>query len=342
MKLFIAVALALAAPSAARAQAPAAPADPPRWTHMASGATFPRGFDGTSLTETRDLGNGWDSVLVYSGEGDAVESITIYLFRAALPDARLWFDRALHIVARDIPLAIFEAGPDTPFPAFGAVAPNGIYRVYRTDRPGPFRTTALAVAQAGPWLAKIRYSSASLDAETMAGRIAALADAIRFPGTTAPSALSAPVADCTRTPVDGSGRPAVWNEASLAAATVGAMAMFRTIRQPLGDAAGDWCRDAGFPAERATLLRRIEDQHDWILLPGDAGTAIAAVSDGEAELPGGPRSVVVAVSPAFIRAAAMFEGTPPMMASIQAAAAVLGGRSEGLFEIGPTSETGQR
>jgi hypothetical protein len=342
MKLFIALALTLAAQAAARAQAPPPPADQARWTHAASGATFPRGFGGTSISETRDLGTGWDSVIVYSGGGEGVESITIYLFRAALPDARLWFDRALHTVARDIPLAIFEAGPDTPFPAFGAAAPNGIFRIYRIDRPGPFRTTALAVAQAGPWLAKIRYSSASLDTEAMAGRIAALAEAIRFPDAVAPSALSAPVADCTRPPVDGTGRPAAWNETGLAAATVGSMVRFQAVRQPLGEAAGLWCRDAGFPAARATLLRRIDDPHDWILLPGDAGTAIAAVSDGEAQLPGGPRSVVVAVSPAFIRAAAMFEGTPPMMASIQAATAVLAGRSEGLFEISPTSGTEPR
>src|SRR5687767_6419652 len=102
--------LALAAPAIAVAQAPAAaPGDGELWTHLASGATLPRRFGGPSITGIQDIDNRWNSVIVYSGDGSGVESITLYVFRAAFPDARLWFDRALPSVARAIPLAIFEA-----------------------------------------------------------------------------------------------------------------------------------------------------------------------------------------------------------------------------------------
>lgn len=334
--------LALAAPAIAAAQAPAAaPGEGELWTHPASGATLPRRFGDQSITGIQDIDNRWNSVIVYSGDGGGVESITVFIFRAALPDARLWFDRALPSVARAIPLAIFEAGPDTPFSAFGAAAPNGLYRIYRTDRPGPFRTTALAVAQAGEWLVKIRYSSASLDGEAMAARIAALAAAIRFPDPIVPAALSAPVADCTRPPVDGTGRPAEANEQNLAVGTIGGLLLVPRIRQPLAGGAGDWCRDAGFLPGQATLLRLIDDPHNWVLLLGDAGQAVVSVNGERLGMPGERRSAVYVVAPAFFRVAALFHGSPPIMTAMVAAVPVLDGRSEGLLELGPERDDEQ-
>lgn len=342
LRWLIVIVLALTGPSALFAQSPASSQDDQaRWTHAASGATFPRRFGGQAITETQDIGNQWNSALVYDGGGTAVESISIYIFRAAFPDARLWFERALPAVARSIPLQIFEAGPDTPFTAFGAAAPNGLYRVYRTQQAGPFQTTALATAQAGPWLVKIRYSSATLDGDAMAERIAALGNAIHFPDAIAPSPLSAPVADCTAPPVDGTGSPAVVNEGSLAEGVAIAVAQVRRFRLPLGRSI-EWCRDTGFPADRGTLLRGVGDSQDWALLPGDSGTAVVAMTDGQAAGSAGGRSVVFAVTPAFVRIAALFDGMPPMMSAIQAAAPVLGGRSEGVLEIGSEPEPRQR
>ena len=120
------------------------------------------------------------------------------------------------------------------------------------------------------------------------------------------------------------------------------VAILLRSRQPLAAAAGDWCRDAGFPADRGTLLRQIDDPYSWMALVGDAGMAIVAVTGRETGVPGERRSSVYVVTPAFVRAAALFDGSPPMMGAFQAAAPVLGGRSDGLFEIGPASGGQQR
>jgi len=339
-RLFAAIALALSAAAPGLAQAPAAPAaEGDRWIHQRSGASLPRSLGGQTITESRDLGNPYNSVAVYSGPGSAVESTTIYIFRTAIPDARLWFDRALPSVARNIPLAIFEAGPAEQFAAFAAPAPNGLYRIYTTSQQGPFRSTAIAVAQAGEWIVKIRLSSATLDRAAMAARIVALTDAIRFPAATVRAALSAPIADCARPAADGTGRPIALDEEVMALGLGGGLILQQRARQPLGSNEAGWCRDPAVAAEAGTLLRHGEG-HWWIALIGDAGIAISALAGPAVGLPEDRHAIVYAISPAFLRGTAAFDAMPSTIAALQAGAPTLAGRSEGLFEIqiGPGSE----
>ena len=90
-----------------------------RWTHPASGASFPEIFEAQSLVERHDLGTPYDSVVNYEA-ATGTESTTLYVFKASVPNARLWFDRAMPVVASQIPMAIFDAGPVEKVAAFGS------------------------------------------------------------------------------------------------------------------------------------------------------------------------------------------------------------------------------
>ena len=334
IRCFIAVALGLAgfaAPAAAQDRTAALAEDSTRWVHPGSGASFPRSIAAQRLISSQDLSSPYDGVVEYSGEGTAVESTTVYIFRAAIPDARLWFERALPIVARSIPLDIFEVGPDESFTAFGAAAPNGLQRIYTTTRQGPFRTTSIAVAQAGEWLVKFRVSSASLDRAGVAARIAALAGAIRFPSSAALSPLSAPIADCQAPAAAAQGRPAPVDEEAVAMGVAAGLSLMAQIRRPL--ASDGWCRDPGAPAAFGTLVRRGNGDGAWMILIGDAGKAVAALDGAELGLPDERRVIVYAATPASVRGTAIFDGMPSLIDALRAAAPVLAGSSEGIFEL---------
>ncbi|HEX8643324.1 MAG TPA: hypothetical protein VF702_05355 [Allosphingosinicella sp.] len=342
LRLLAAAALAaapVAVPAQPPAQAPPVPLVPPATTpqgdysHPASGAFFPRQVGAQRISRTADLGNPFDTIVDYSGDNPR-ESTTVYIFRAAVPDARLWFGHALATVGSQIPLAIFEAGPDQPLQAFGSRVPNALQRIYTTSRTGPFRSTALFVAQAGEWIVKMRVTSPTLDRDGLSARIAAFAAAIRFPDNTSYAVAAQPLPECDAPRF--SGRVVEANAARLAAATGAGAAVLRRLREPLPDGGAGWCRVHGPKSDPIlSLLRRTDGSGGWILLIGDAGRAFAAFAPGEIGLPADAATILVVAAPDYARVAALAQGVPDPGAVIEPLAAVLGNRNPGLLDYVP-------
>lgn len=195
-----------------------------RWTHAASGAVFPERFEAQRIKERRDLGTPNDSVIDY--EGDGIESTTIYIFRATVPHARLWFDRAVPIVGNQIPLDKFTPGPVEKTAVFGSTAPNALRQLFTTSVAGPFKATTLLVAQAGPWIVKVRATSASLDGPALAERTRRHLNAITF-ASVQPAALD-PLPACPAAPTSGAGKT-VSESAALAAGDAGKAVASRPV-----------------------------------------------------------------------------------------------------------------
>ncbi|HEX9931333.1 MAG TPA: hypothetical protein VGB08_00650 [Allosphingosinicella sp.] len=324
----------LALALATLAAAPAAAQEAATFTHSASGAVFARSVGEQSIALTRDLDTPNDSVVDYAGANPR-ESTTVYIFRAAYPDARLWFGQAADTVAGQIPLDVFDAGEEERIAAFGSAAPNAIRRIYMTSQAGPFRTTALLVGQAGEWIVKIRLTSPTLDRAGMAARIGAFAAAIRFPAATAFAAAAAPLADCGALPFPQGARPVEMDVERLALMTGVAAAMAAEARAPLRDGGAGWCRVAGNRSNPPLrVIRRADGTGGWIFLIGDAGRALSARSAAELGLPGGGLAALVAADSDVVGVAGAYEGLPDPISSFQPGTQVLFRRARPVIEIG--------
>lgn len=297
-----------------------------RWVHAASGTSLPKSFEAQSLVEQRDLGTPNDSAVNYEATSGN-ESTTIYIFKASVPNARLWFDRAIPVVTSQIPLAIFKAGAIEQVAAFGGTVPTAIRQIFVTDQAGPFKSTALVVAQSGPWIIKMRASSATLDRDGLTARIDRHLAAIR----TAPPAFAAalqPPARCAAPPVFGSGKPVSERIERTAASAIVIHARMHMPDQRI-------CL-ADNPNARFTLLGVADQPSSWVLLTGDAGKAIGAETlvPGQTDL----SQLVYVSTPASTRGAAVFDAPSSLAMAAQAAAPLLRDPAAGLFAISSTTD----
>ena len=292
-----------------------------RWTHAASGASLPETFDAQSITERRDLGTPNDSVVDYEA-ATGTESTTLYIFKASVPNARLWFDRAMPVVASQIPMAIFEAGPVEKIAAFGSSSPTALRQIFVARQAGPFKSTALVVAQSGPWIVKMRATSATLDRAGLAVRIDRHLAAIRIAPPAFAAGLDEP-AHCVAAPLFGLGKPASAGAEQAAASAIVIHARLHgpTTQVCLADAAN----------ARFTLLGVTDQPSSWLLLTGDAGKGIGseAIEAGQVDA----RHLVYVSTPAATRGAAVFDAPPSLEAAGTAAAPLLRDPATGLFAI---------
>ncbi|MDK2767923.1 MAG: hypothetical protein KYX69_09410 [Sphingomonas sp.] len=297
-----------------------------RWTHTASGASLPETFEAQSVAERRDLGTPNDSVVDYEA-ATGTESTTLYIFKASVPNARLWFDRAMPVVASQIPMAIFEAGPVEKIAAFGSSSPTALRQIFVARQAGPFKSTALVVAQSGPWIVKVRATSATLDRAGLAARIDRHLAAIRI----APPAFAADLEvprHCVVVPRFGTGKPVSpgVEQAAASAIVIHARLHGPTKQLCLADAAN----------ARFTLLGVTDEPSSWLLLTGDAGKAIGseAIGTGQADT----RQLVYVSTPAATRGAAVFDAPPSLEAAGGVAAPLLRDPAAGLFAISTSSD----
>lgn len=292
-----------------------------RWSHAASGASFPMTFDTQSIADRRDLGTSNDSVVNYEA-ATGTESTTLYIFKASVPNARLWFDRAMPIVASQIPMAIFEAGPLEKIAAFSATSPNALRQIFVAKQAGPFKSTALVVAQSGPWIVKVRATSATLDRTGLATRIDRHLAAIRIAAPAFAAGVDSPV-PCSAAPQMGSGKHVV---SGVEQAAVFAIAVHARLH---ADASQFCVADA--PNARFTMLGVKGQPTSWLLLIGDAGKAIGSetMSFDKAIT----SHLVYVSTPTATRGAAVFDAPPSLEAAAGVAAPLLRDAAAGLFAI---------
>ena len=161
------------------------------WQHAQTQMILPPEAAGFARREIGDLGEDeMDVVAQYAGPDGMVA--TVYLFRTAVRDASLWFDRATAMIALrpEYGLAGVALPAPTSFTRPGASVASGLR--LSLDLPGgEWRSTALALAPLGDHLLKIRFSSTRLDRAALDERLTRFVEALRWP---APPANERPVA----------------------------------------------------------------------------------------------------------------------------------------------------
>lgn len=329
------LALAFAAAfSAAPAQAQS------MWSHRDSGISLPRSIGQMRLGEERDASRGgnFDVILQY---GYAGTPVTVYVYRSAYPNPALWYERTRLAMNEHVGSGNRDAAPRS-FTLGGAPSPNGLREEIQLD---PGHSTAIAMAQIGQWMVKVRITSSTLDRAGIAQEMDRLLAAMQFANPTpaplplvVPSPCESDVAMAGR-PISGSGS----DEAVAEAAAFGIIA-YGEARGIDGLAAHpeQWCRVTAteLPASLGSLYRRRVGS-GWVALLGDSGIAAAGVP---IDAPGRAQAALYASTPRSTQAVAVYDAIPDPDQAIVLAIPVITGERRGLVEIGaePPARGGRR
>jgi len=149
-----------------------APAGTP-WRHAATGLVIPPALDGLPRTSIADNSAAELDVTLQFGDPDK-DPLSLYIFRPTLFSVPVWFDRAeTQILARETYGRSTPHGEPIAFARPQAGIANALRRTYL---PGaqPFRSTGLVMLPIGEWLVAVRYSSRTVDPETLDGKLMAV------------------------------------------------------------------------------------------------------------------------------------------------------------------------
>lgn len=268
--LLVAVLLSLASLGSAR-DLPV-PADK-GWQHAQTGLiVMPQiaGFRRTALTDNTATEH---DVAAQFGEDAEGTFTTLYLFRPAIADAALWFDRAQ--AALDAGKTGRGAAPATIDPTLfappGASVASGIRQVY-SSAGGPFRSTAVAVVPLGDWLVKVRMTSATLTADKLDARLMAFIAGLRWPAATNAALATAPIRPCDTPMAAGKAKVVKAVDAgSLLALLLPGIA----AKQPAAERGPPavWCREGEGLAEYAAY-RANGEPTSYVIAMYDAGRVV--------------------------------------------------------------------
>lgn len=141
--------------------------------HERSGSTFPRKIAGFELTRLHDFSDDQYDVSAVYGGIDKGDEISVYLYRAAIPDVSLWTTmvvRAVQFRPQFRPADPATAVPRLFVPA-GAKLASGVRMSFYTAADSPLASTAVALVPRGEWLLKVRVSSTTRTVTEIDGMI---------------------------------------------------------------------------------------------------------------------------------------------------------------------------
>ena len=267
------ISLALAAlllPATALAQQPTVrtlevPANA-SWQHAETSLILPSRLAGFQRVEIRDSTQ--DELDVSGTYRDGGTIATVFLFKTGLPDASIWFDRALFAVQNNPAIRLQPGAPRlAAFTPSGRTA-GGLTAAFDLAGGGG---AALAVVPAAPsFLLKIRITSSSQNGAQLAERIQQMLSGIRWPqwSEDQPPAAAA-IAPCPQPLRTRRAREARAELADDLATAIMGTAGAMTLPE------GTYCREPG-PTPTWGVYRLNASTTSYVIALGDAGLAVAA------------------------------------------------------------------
>ncbi|HWT13204.1 MAG TPA: hypothetical protein VN231_10665 [Allosphingosinicella sp.] len=324
MRILIALAAlaAAVAPAAASAQA---------WVHQRSGVSLASLPDGLRLGGETDNRRDGSDVWIQLGTDD--EPVTLYVYRSAFPNPALWFERTRLAMHANVGTANEAVAPRS-FTLGGATAPNGLREEVAIPASARFRSTAVAIAQAGEWIVKARITSASLDREGIGRKMDRLLAALRLPpATAAPLPLLVPGLCPGEQEMRGRPRRQTLENVTLASPLLAAAHDQARGRSGLAAEPNAWCRESSnIPAEYVTVYRR-RDGGAWTALVGDSGVAVSGYVMAVAELPDLDGAATVGANPSATALALVYDGLPDPDGAIEPALPFATGQQRAVAQI---------
>ena len=247
------------------------------WKHAQTGMIFRSKLAGIPRTEIKDGSDTELDVSIHYSDTDT--TLTIFLFRPALANVAVWFDRS------ETQIALGDLfGGVSPFADIRAFAPpqgtiaSAMRRIYVPGK-REIKSTALAVLPLGEWLLKIWMTSNGLDPAELDAKLDEVVKAIGWPADATESVAAVPLPICTGQLAYA--RKAKLRKPSLTDALLGATLMGVAADKAAKGEKGtpiDWCREG--QANQQYGVYRDKGSRDAYTLPmGDAGRTIS-VSPG--------------------------------------------------------------
>ncbi|MEM8694553.1 MAG: hypothetical protein AAGE05_00850 [Pseudomonadota bacterium] len=142
--------------------------DTEAFSHDVSGAELPAAIGSLQRTRVVDFEQGQFNIAAQYQNDEGSTFITLYLYRAGVPNVSLWFDRVVPTITSREGFEP-EVGNEIvvrPFTPPGHDQNSGLRMSY-SPRHGGVAGTAAALAQYGTWLVKIRASSNRFGHDTL-------------------------------------------------------------------------------------------------------------------------------------------------------------------------------
>ena len=249
------------------------------WQHAETGLVLRARFAGYQRTSIEDSGTAELDVIVNFAAPDESTVVTIYVFRPALMNVPVWFDRSeTQILLRDDYRAARPVADARVFAPPSSTVASALRNTYVTGSEA-HRTTGLAVMPMGEWLVKIRISSRDADPSGIEAGLDAVVAALGWPEGVADGPPASLVAACPE-PLDYA-RRAKLQRPSMADALIGS-ALLGMIAERAEDKTGAdaqpvvFCRDAPGKAEYGVYRNAADLKREFYLMAlSDAGRTIS-------------------------------------------------------------------
>lgn len=244
------------------------------WAHQWTAMEFPASIGNFQRTGITQFEERQTNVAASYADPKTETILTLYLYRPALPDASIWFDRALVAIgAQDV---LGRADVDnlklSSFIPSGGSAQSGQYAAIKVS--GNFRSTGVAIYRAGDWLVKMRISSRKLKVRELERMITStlsqmspLADVAETPAyIIAPCATVMQFSDADAIEPDDAQNSAI-------SAALGALSITNSEDAAIGDKAETtptYCRE-GARDQRGNLYRPDASETEYLIALNDAG-----------------------------------------------------------------------
>jgi hypothetical protein len=146
------------------------------WVHKETGVTMPPALEGFTLELVKDFGESESDVEMTYRDRGSKTLLSIYLFRAGVPDVSVWQDRIIAMIrANKGGLGRIDGNAAAPAPITpaGGVTDSGSIVTFRLAG-GSSTSTGSAVLRTDDWLVALRMSSGTLSEQELSNRLVAV------------------------------------------------------------------------------------------------------------------------------------------------------------------------
>jgi hypothetical protein len=275
--VLLAAACLLLAAGPAQAVEDIAVAEEAAFQHERTRISFPPNVEGMDRKWVRDFGtNQHDVAAIYETE-DQSTFLTVYVYRAGLPDASLSFDRLAGVMAERegfLPATAASLAPAT-FRPTGREALTGLILTYDLASGQPNKATGALLFPHGSWLVKLRATSSALDAVQLGQLLRRVEASLNLPEPEFLSQPSYPIEACASQLAAGTATKLEPEQSAVAAFAL-MMDGVSSSRDEQGEKVPlpgfRWCRDERI--ERLHVYRPDEATDRYAIAFGDGGNAL--------------------------------------------------------------------
>lgn len=246
------------------------------YKHELSGLDLPATLVGAPRIKAVTIGEDLLDVSASYESPDRAELLSLYIYRKASGALPVWFDRARWAIENrpgvyGKPIAAVGAPSFVPP---GQQTSSGLIATYTLNKTA-YRSTGVAILPFGTWLVKLRYSSKTMEAASLATAMRSALAELQWPAAVPAAPVAVPIADCsTRLAASGKSRPVPADfKAMLMTALVGVAARTDSKETDASERSRSWCRDTAALKE-GSVYRPDAATDSYLIALSDAGRGV--------------------------------------------------------------------